>query len=249
VVPRVVTALIVCFWLVMTTLLVRMQLNPNGSTLMVVPPSHLFKLMFTHEQLSELEILDGTDRIGNLMIRPKTDEEHNSRTLTFVANLSLRLPGVAKRQRISWDGTVLMDRSYAVKSVDLGWNSPEPPYHLHLDLSGDRKSVTYEIKQGSQTVHKASMSLDQEGLTSLLREAGIDPSIVQGFPGTISAPAVTARQTEMRVRNEKIVAYLLSVSQGDTALVEMYVSQIGQVMSVKTITNYSLATEDVLPPQ
>jgi hypothetical protein len=136
-----------------------------------------------------------------------------------------------------------------VKSVDLGWNAPEPPYHLHLDLSPDRKSVSYVIKQGSQIVRKSTISLDQEGLTSLLRETGIDPSIAQGLPGTISAPTVSAKQTELRLRNEKIVAYLLTVSQGETNLIEMYVSQIGQVMSVKTITNYSLATEDMLPPQ
>ena len=56
----------------------------------------------------------------------------------------------------------------------------------------------------------------------------MDPGVFSNIPATISAPTISAKQTELKIRKEKIIAYLVSIKQGETTLAEIYVSQLGQ---------------------
>ena len=53
-VTRFLSISIVLFWLTMTGLLVRMELWPNHSSLRSIPIEHVAKLMWLHEQASDL---------------------------------------------------------------------------------------------------------------------------------------------------------------------------------------------------
>src|SRR5262245_7266621 len=61
---RTAAALIVVFWLVMTTLLIRNEVNPEDSRLREVPVTHVLKLLYLHEQPSHLRIYAGGTPIG-----------------------------------------------------------------------------------------------------------------------------------------------------------------------------------------
>jgi hypothetical protein len=249
VLPRIFTGFIVCFWLLMTALLVRLEVSPSTSDLLSVPPAHLFKLMFTHGQTSELDIDENgsPSPIGTLTLRPKSDAD--SRTLSFSGNVSVRSHDSTKRQRYSWDGLVEMDSRYSLRSIDLTVGTHDPTLHLHIGLDQATHKAEYEIRQGNETLRHAAIPLDQAGAAAILKEEfGIDPSVLQNLPGNVGAPTLTAKQTEMKIRSEKVVAYLLTVKQGETTLGEIYISQLGQVLAAKTIFGYSLNAEDTLPP-
>jgi len=231
----------------MTTLLVLLEVNPDKSNLLVVPPSHVLNLMFTHEQTSELEILESGHHIGNLMLQPKLGADPDGRALGFLGNMLIRLPDSPKKQRVAWDGTLMMDHTLATTGLELTINLQDPPYHVHLGFDQRRGKAECQVKQADQTINQSSFSLDQAGLNSLLREAGLDPGVFSNIPATISAPTISAKQTELMIRKEKIIAYLVSIKQGETTLAEIYVSQLGQVLTAKTITGYSFATEDLMP--
>ena len=129
---RIIPGLIICFWGVMTTLLVLLEVNPDKSNLLVVPPSHVLNLMFTHEQTSELEILESGHHVGNLMLQPKLGADPDGRALGFLGNILIRLPDSPKKQRVTWDGTLMMDHTLATTGLELTINLQDPPYHLHL---------------------------------------------------------------------------------------------------------------------
>jgi hypothetical protein len=56
---RTVAALIVCFWILMTTLLIQNEVNPEDSRVREVPLTNVLKLLYLHEQASDLKIYAG----------------------------------------------------------------------------------------------------------------------------------------------------------------------------------------------
>lgn len=252
-VHRILTGVIVCFWLVMTTQLIRLEINPDRSDLLTVPPSHVFKLMFTHGQPSELNVLENGSPIGNLTLNPKSDSGFDKHSLDFNGNILIHLPNALKKQRVSWDGILEMDRSYKTSNFQLTLNllpiNPhEMAYHVNLSLDPVAKRVDYEIKEGDQSIKKSSFTADAAGLSSLLRdELGVDSSFIQNIHSNIAAPTLSAKQTEIKIHTEKTVAYLLTVKQGEIVAAEIYVSQLGQILSAKTILGYTFNAADMLP--
>ena len=67
---RTVAALIVFFWILMTTLLIRNEVNPEDSRVREVPLTHVLKLLYLHEQASDLRIYAGGTAIGHLRVHP-----------------------------------------------------------------------------------------------------------------------------------------------------------------------------------
>ena len=246
---RLLTGFIVCFWLVMTSMLIRLEINPDKSDLLAVPPSHVLKLMFTHGQTSELDILEHGTPVGNLALHPKVDPDSGQRSLGFSGNFLMHASGGSKKQRITWDGTLEMDRLFNTTDFDLSVTFREPAYRVHLKFDPPTKKVDYEVKEGGgHTVRNSSLTLDEAGAASLLRdEFGVDPASVQNLRNNFAAPVFSAKQTELQVRKEKVIAYLLTIKQGEITVGEIYVSQLGQILTAKTIFGYSFNAEDMMP--
>ena len=63
-----------------------------------------------------------------------------------------------------------------------------------------------------------------------------------------SAPLqVKAQEASLTVRGERLEAYLISAGQGEQTLLEAHVSELGQILRVRTFVGYSAAPEDLLP--
>lgn len=247
-IPRVLSALIVVFWLVMTSLLVRLEIDPDKSSVLAVPPTHVFNLMFTHEQTSELSIADSNGTtIGNLMLRPKTDPNLNERTLDFSGGFLVSTQTV-RRQRVNWRGSLSLDHAYGMLHWEFDFDLREPATHVHINLNPQDHQIHYAIHQGGQLIEQSSLSPNEAGLNSLLRDKlFLDPAVIENFRGNFRPPTLSAKQTELSYRKEKIVAYLLTVKQGETELAEIHVSQLGQILLAKTIFGYTFSADDVMP--
>ena len=248
-VSRIITAAIVCFWIVMTTLLIHLETYPDQSDLLTLPASHVFRLMFLHQQISDLTISQNGHTLGNLMLHPESDASLDERSLVFSGGISVQPPGADKKQRLTWDGTLVMDHAFKTRSLVLTASLQDPPYHIHLDIEPLNNRADYDLALAARPVKHASIPLTQDGINSLLRnEFGLDPALLQNIPMKVGAPTLTAKQTELKIRNENVVAYLLTFKQGETTLAEIYVSQLGQVLTAKTLLGYNFSTEDLSPP-
>ena len=88
---RLAAVLIILFWGVMWGLLEKSELEPEEAALREVPVEHVLKLMFHHQQPSELIIKSDGKMIGQLRLIPRI-QENEERLLEFTGGLELRLP-------------------------------------------------------------------------------------------------------------------------------------------------------------
>jgi hypothetical protein len=103
----------------------------------------------------------------------------------------------------------------------------------------------YAVSFGEEPAMASDFTLDEAGLNKLLGQWGLDPQVVKGFsPGGMKmAPEITARMTKLVIRNEQLETYLVTVSNQGQTLLEMHVSQLGQILQAKTLIGWELATE------
>src|SRR2546430_16842715 len=120
---RLLAGLIIGFWLVMTTLLIRLEVSPDKSHVLEVPVSHVVRLIFDHGQQSLLSVKEHGEPVGVITFLPKTTED--SHTLECTGSVTLHLPMV-DRQRISWSANVNMDQKMNTRSFTLDLAMREP---------------------------------------------------------------------------------------------------------------------------
>lgn len=243
---RLTIALIVGFWLLMTGLLIRVELNPQESGVLQVPVSHVVKLMFLHQQPSNLNINEGNRPIGRLSIQPRRQPEQDQRSVEFNGSISLDLLMMPK-QRFVWDGSVLLDRLLAIQELKLNLASREQSTKTHIDALPAEKRIEYQVTQGEHVVQDSKITLDEAGIASILSDLELPPDTITNLQTGFTPPTTTATQSKLKIRAESIDAYQLTVRQGQSVLADIYVSQLGQILYVKTPFGYSLCSENLMP--
>ena len=245
---RTAAILIVVFWLTMTGLLVRKEAGPGDSTLREIPIGHVVKLLFLHEQASELNIINEKLRLGHLHIQPRVRKETESRAIEFSGYLQFPIPGSA-RQRVAWDGEWEMEQSLATRRFRLGVTVHDPA-HLRGEvvILPASNRAHYELRGNSGTIEQQDYSLDQAGLREVLHFLGMDPLLLPSAPiRDTPPPRIRALQSSMEIHGEHIDTYLVTIENNEQTLLEFHVSQLGQVLRAKTFLGYTLAPDDITP--
>jgi hypothetical protein len=244
---RYLAALIVGFWLLMLGLLIRLQIYPEGSDVLSVPPEHVIGLMFTHGQPSDLSIQTASgQRIGSVALRPSLLNDVGERSFGFTGNVQLQLPGIAK-QRIVWESQTRLDAELAPLDSQVQLTMREPNYQLTVSVSPKEKIAHYELFSGANLVDASSVDLTEAGLEELLRRLGFDPTGLKALRTGSATPEVKAKRTKFSVRGEEIEAYRITLRQDDQIMAEAYVSQLGQVLILKTSLGFRLVQDDLFP--
>ncbi|MDQ3623998.1 MAG: hypothetical protein M3463_16185 [Verrucomicrobiota bacterium] len=248
---RIPAAFIIVFWLTMTGLLMHREFWPEQAPLREVPVEHVLKLLFLHEQASELAIFSERTRIGHVRLHPKTNAETGERSLLFSGSLSLRLAGDVRR-RASWQGELLLEPGLAVREAFLSIEVP-PPEDLRTELhyASAKSLIRYALSNGGRILERDEFTLDDAGLNKALGRFAVDPAVLAVFRGS-AAPSlgetrVTAQQSFVRLQGERLESYLLSVQQNGQTLFECQVSQLGQILSARTILGWQLGPSESMP--
>jgi len=237
---------IAAFWGVMMFLLVRVEMRPDSDSLLSVPVSHVWRIVFRHSQASELSILEKGQPIGGVTLQPKTDETTGERSLNFGGNMWMRIP-LSPRQRLIWDGDLIFDSAMATANLRLSFFIREQDTRTVIEWSPVRKEFKYVVLQGKTVVDQGKVGTTPAGFEALLGKLGIDPAVVRSSASSLKPPVVEAVQGSLTVRGEKVSAYIINVKQGTTTIFQCYISQIGQLLLVRTPFGYSLAAEDISP--
>jgi hypothetical protein len=245
---RAVSILIILFWLTMTGLLLRSELKPGDSALREVPPGHVVKLILHHRQKSELNIVSDKMRLGRLHIEPKMRKEDGMRVFTFTGYMLLLLPG-GERQKVAWDGECEMDKELAVHRFRLGLTTHESEKLRSEVVVLQRENVArYTLSSPTGLLEKQSYSLDEKGAQDVMRQLGIDPSMLPMDPlAKTKPPEVKARQSSIEVQGEPMDTYAVSVEVNGQTLLECHVNQLGQIVKATTIFGYGLMIDDISP--
>ena len=247
---RIAIVFVVFFWLMMNGALIRLYLHPESSEILTIPVEHVAKQVFLHEQQSNLTIFQSGQRVGGVVIRPHRQDAKGLRLVDFSGTLTVHLPLVTS-QRIAWHGEVQMDRAFALKDMDLHLVSQDPSLATDVHLQPDKHLASYSVKQGDQTVTESSMTLDQAGAQSLVQSLGIEPNVLSQVNAvavqSANAFRVSAREGQLLIHGERTDVFHIVIRQSESPIVEADISQLGQVLAIKTALGYSLAPEDLSP--
>ncbi len=255
---RVFAAGIVVFWLLMGTLLIRTELFPDRGSSLPVPVDYVGHLVFRHEQPSDLILYSQKRRMdGSFHLQPKrlsvsADGKTASGNLVMLSgNFLLTLPGLSG-QRVIFHGSLELDDHEQVRRVDLSLSLHEPKQNtpgvsLHLAGSPAENQWRYQVAQGTQTLREGS-GTPEEILDKLeLRAYGIDARTLSRLGPQASATTLTAHRGVLRINDEDIEDFEVTVHQGEGMETAIHVNQLGQVLAVKTFLGYDLYDETLSP--
>jgi hypothetical protein len=254
---RTVAALIVVFWLLMTTLLIRNEVNPEDSRVREVPLSHVLKIIYLHQEESHLRIYAGGTPIGHLSFKPKVDKETGQRTAEFTGTVQLQMP---EKRRISWDGVLRMSPDYELLRTNWGVALTDPGF-LRLEVeavSGEPKAhVTLRTKDSvtnkDRIIQQMDVATNEAGITDLAHQFGAGAEFIailqqaKTQAQADSKPIIRSRQSSIRYRGERTETYLVSIEQNGQTLVQCHFSQLGHVLQAKTLLGYTMQPDDLLP--
>ena len=251
---RTAAALIVVFWLVMTTLLIRNEVHPEDSRVREVPLSHVLKLLYLHEQPSDLKIYAGGTPMGHLRFHPRTQKETGDRIVEFTGTILLQLQLPDRPSRISWEGTMRMDPEYKMKRSEWAVTLHDPEFtRLEVRAQAGVPKARVCVRTKDQVIKELDVEMTESGLTSLARQFGANAdffTLVQQArvqAQTQAQPTVRARYSTMRYRGENTETFLVSVEQKGQTLVQCQFSQLGQILQARTILGYTLQPDDLFP--
>jgi hypothetical protein len=243
--------LIIAFWITMMVLLVRNERAPGGrSPLRAVSVEHVLKLLFEHEQPSDLNIHSDRVRFGQMRIEPHVDKETGRRALDFSGTVQFGIPSLLPRQRVSWDGIIHFSPALVAERAQLGVTMHDPDdsrVAVQIDLASRMANVSLAMPGGAAI--QDAYTLDEAGAAKLMDQLGVDPAMVRTLvPMHQSAPpTISAQQSILRIHGEKIDTYMVTVEQSGQTLLEFHLSQLGQILHVRTLIGYTLAPDDMFP--
>jgi hypothetical protein len=245
---RVTAVFIVIFWLAMTGLLLRNELQPGDSALREVPFTHVVKLIFHHEQSSDLNIYSDKLRLGHLRLQPRADKQNGTRTIEYSGHLQLLIPG-AKRQRIAWDGELEMNKALETRRFRFALRMHEPATLVsEITVLPAEKVARYELISPTGTLERQDYSLDERGARTVLEQIGLDPALLMAAQSQRSTPPrLKAQQSSMAIHGERIDTYLVTLEHNGQTLLEFHVDQLGHILRATTLLGYTLTPDDILP--
>jgi hypothetical protein len=241
---------VVLFWAAMWTLLIRSELWPGETRLRKVPPELVLRQVFQQGQNSDLTIKQGTARMGHLRIAPRLQAETGERSLELLGNVQVSVPG-AKEQRFYFDVSLDMNPELAMQRLQgtfsLRESAPRMPVisSLSLTMEPPQKRGSYRLVLPESDPVEEAFTLDEAGLQRVMQTWGIDLRILKSFSPTWTnvVPEITARQARLTIQREQVDTYLLTVRNAGQTLVEMHVSQLGQVLKAKTLLGWDLVAD------
>lgn len=248
---RTVAALIVVFWMVMTSLLIRNEVNPEDSGVREVPLAHVLKILYLHEQESHLRTYAGGTPIGHLSFKPRNDKETGHRLAEFAGSIQLQVPD---RRRISWDAVLRMTPNYELEQSNWGVALQDPgAVRLEVQTRADDPKAHVTIRSKERIIQQMDVALNEAGIFDLAHQFGAGAEVFAALQQaktqgqTQAQPTIRARQSSLRHRGERMETYLVSIEQNGQTLIQCHISQLGHVLQATTLLGYTLQPDDLLP--
>ena len=249
---RALTVGIILFWVSMTALLLRLELAPGEAEMLPVPTTFVWRLVFRHEESSDLGLFNGRQRLGTLHLQPRRQTAAGGpyHQLTATGAFALDLPGL-RGQRMVFHGTLDLNEQEMVERVELAANFP-PPRQAGITVVFDGQPQLgqwhYLIRSGDGLEKENSGSLETLLDDPDLRATGFDPKIfAQVGRQQAAATTVTARHGTLHMHSEDVETYVVTVRQGDGLESSIHLNQLGQILAVKTFLGYDLYDEAFAP--
>jgi len=241
---------VVFFWLLMTGTLVQLWINPASSEILTVPVVHVFRQMFQHEQASNLAVFQGTKRIGTMTLQPRQFDSNQVCMIDFSGNVLVALPFM-QEQPYSWRGTAEMSRAFGLRRLNVCIDALGPKINTEIEIDVLRNLAVCSVQQNGQEAVKTEITLDRKGAEEALESLGIDPAILtqvalsaKSAAQSNAPPFLTARRSETLIQGERVQTYRVTVQQSNSPMVEADISQLGQILGIRTIFGFTFSQDE-----
>ena len=245
---------IILFWGWMTASLLRLEWAPGEGQMLSVPTAHVWKLVFRHEEASDLVLFNGRRRLGTLHVQPRRQSTTGGpfHQLTATGAFALDLPGLTG-ERMVLHGTLDLDENEEIQHVELAANFHEPKQiqpglTVIFDGQPSLGQWHYSLRRGEVVLKEKSGTVEALLDDPDLRAFGFDPGVLSRMgsqPG--AATTVTARHGNLHLNGEDVETYVVTVRQGDGLESSFHLNQLGQILAVKTFLGYDLYDEALAP--
>jgi hypothetical protein len=240
---RIAAVAIIAFWLVMMTLLVRLETHPEETDILDVPVSYVLRVMLKHGQESLLSVRDGDKDLGTISVRPSITGS-NARSIRLAGTLSLEMP-MAARQRFNFNAAVDMDAALHATGFRLGLAMQLPNFHLSAQGDLIRNTIAYQLLSNGQQIGSQSLPMTASAIEPVLVQyLGPGAAAIPLSSGNGPPPTVTAREAQFTWRGQQLQVYQMTIRDGSAAIADIYVTQLGQIIQVNTNFGYTFAAED-----
>ncbi len=242
---------IIAFWLGMMVLLVRLEWFSPESESLSVPTAYLWKLMFLHEESSNLVLYNQRQRLGNLNIEPHRKSsapgtpDDAGHFLNAMGVFSADLPWLG-RQNVVLHGRMELDARNEVHQLHLS-----AVFHAPGQLTSgmtvvlDGTPVTgvwhYSVQRGDEMLSEDTGTVSHLLDRPELRALGIDPTALARIQQQQAANfSVTARHGKLLMNRDEIETYVVSLKDPNGLETTIHLNQLGQILAVRTFAGVEL---------
>ena len=269
---RLLSVLIIGFWLVMTGLLARRVWFPEETRFAEISPEAVLELFASRSEPTQLEIYDNRTMIGKLRITPPSRAPGSQRPVRVNVDGDVRLGGALLPAPVSLDirGRFLIGSAGELMETDLRLSvrnpgprdrKEEPIAALRIDQDAQTPPRLRLFRGGALLIDSAAAADEKpesgaaDPLVSvLLPLLGLTPdqfkAMLPASAGPGGLPAISARQgTFSFAAHPSFTGYLLTAaSAGNTEpshKFRAYLDAAGEILRVETPVGYVLTQEDL----
>ena len=221
----------------MTSLLVVRELYPESTRLNAVPVNYVGQVIFQHEQGSDLRIFENSKDIGFLRLQPRTVDATGQRLLEMNGTLNVMLvPGHPRR--ISWVANFTMSADLTPEKLGVDLSTSEPGQHTEITLDFLQRRAAIRAKLGAEILSEMDLSMDRAGFEKLMQQAGANPALLDQLNASrsqIPAFEFAAQSSSMVIQKQRLDTFLVTMKADEISLLEIQVSQLGQILSAQVM--------------
>lgn len=239
---RIISALAVLFWAVMTGLLIRDTYFPEESRFAEVPPAFVFDLFLNHrETATTLQLRKDDDRIGHATVTIRKQNVVGGGRSSYDLMGSGQIEGRAfgaKEKDLTWRLSGDLDEGHEVRGVvfQTAWRGEGDPNNRKSDAVtataswrlGGKPDI--EVRQGGKVV------LDTASAYSLLGASTLPlGGMMRSLPGTTPQPGfavVTAREGAMMLAGKRRKCYLVQMQFMGLYNVKIVFTEAGELARI-----------------
>lgn len=242
---------IILFWLWMTALLVRGTWFPQSGEPIAIPTAYVWKLVFLHEEPSDLTVYNGRQRVGNLHLQPhrqmveRDGKNRTERQLKLVGGFNVDWAWTG-RQSVILHGTLDLGEKDEITHLRLSavfhdTRPTTPGTAVVLDGTPSADQWHYSVQQGDLMLEERSGSVAQMLDRPELRALGLDPAAFARVQGQqVSKASTTARRGKLQMNHDEIDTYVVTFKDGNGLESSVHLNQLGQILAVTTFAGLSL---------
>ncbi|MES2597939.1 MAG: hypothetical protein V4662_21580 [Verrucomicrobiota bacterium] len=247
---RLLSALVVLFWAVMTGLIIRDTYFPDHSRFAEVPVRMVFDLFLSEAAAfnNTLHVYQGMEKLGHTSFalrRMDSGLETDSKPLyALVANGSLQLPGQDAKVDIGYQVNGELLEAEHWKSFDVRVTAPDSQMEAEIIWKEGDKLPKIEIKKGGQVIMNTAM------LQTLIDNPGASGWLTQMLPKNLtmdmkslpqaSAANLQAREGRLDLAGKQRRCYIVTASLMPGYDAKLYFSELGELARVELPGGYRL---------